>query len=186
MRLSTPRVPPVSMEEYRRLQKELFDVEVPDGAAVLNVARTWAHHPALMRAQRPYQQHLGIEGGTLPGRDHELVILRIGWLCQAEYEFSQHTVFGKRAGLSDGEIKRVTLGPDAKGWPAWEATLLRATDELFHDHFISDATYAALSERYSVQQLMDLVTLIGRYWTVSVVLNTFGVQLEEGKPGFPG
>lgn len=184
MRLTTPRVPPVPMEDFRRLQKELFGIDVPEGQEVLNVTRTWARHPDLMKAQRPFQQHLGTEG-TLPHRDHELVILRIGWLCQAEYEFSQHTVFGKRAGLTDEEIKRVTDGPDAEGWTDWEATLLRTVDELYEDHFVSDETYQALAEHYTVPQLMDLIVLIGRYWTVSVVLNTFGVQLEDGKPGFP-
>ena len=184
MRLSSPRVPPVSMEEYRALQQSLFGMTVPDDASVLNVTRTWARHPALMKAQRPYQQHL-VSETTLPHRDHELAILRIGWHCQSEYEFGQHTVFGKQAGLTDAEIKRVTEGPDAAGWTPFESTLLRAVDELYHDAFISDATWATLAERYDVRQLMDFIVLVGRYWTVSVVLNSLGVQLEEGKPGFP-
>jgi len=42
-----------------------------------------------------------------------------------------------------------------------------------------------LSERYSVQQMLDLVFLVGQYTAVSMALRTFGVQLEEGMPGFP-
>jgi alkylhydroperoxidase family enzyme len=173
------------MEEYHALLQSLFGETLPEHASVLNVQRTWARHPALMKAQRPYQQHL-VADSTLPRRDHEMAVLRIGWHCRSEYEFSQHTVFGRRAGLTDAEIKRITEGPDAEGWTSFEATLLRAVDELYHDAFIADATWATLSERYDVPQLMDFIVLVGRYWTVSVVLNSLGVQLEAGKPRFPG
>ena len=103
------------------------------------------------------------ETSTLAPRERELLILRIGWLCQAEYEWGQHVIFGKGAGLTDEEIARIKEGPDAKGWSPFDAALLRAADELHADAFISDATWAALSERYSTQQLMDVVEkLMGR------------------------
>ena len=117
-------------------------------------------------------------------RERELLILRIGWLCQAEYEWGQHVVFGKGAGLTDEEIARIKEGPDAKGWAPFDAALLRAADELHADAFISDATWAALSARYSTEQLMDVVFAVGQYNLVSMALNTFGVQLDKGVKGF--
>ncbi len=51
-------------------------------------------------------------------------------------------------------------------------------DELHKDAFITDATYAGLAARYTTRQLMDLVFAIGQYTLVSMVLNTFGVQLD--------
>ena len=112
------------------------------------------------------------------------MILRIGWLCQAEYEWGQHLIFGKRAGLSDEEIARIKEGPDATGWSPFDAVLLRAADELHADACISDATWAALSDRYSTEQLMDVVFAVGQYTLVSMALNTFGVQLDKGMKGF--
>jgi len=55
-------------------------------------------------------------GQTLPARHREILRLRIGWLCQSEYEFGQHTRIGKEAGLTDEEIVRITKGPDDPGW----------------------------------------------------------------------
>jgi 4-carboxymuconolactone decarboxylase len=78
----------------------------------------------------------------------------------------------------------VSSGPDAPGWAPFDATLLRATDELHKDAFISDATWAALSQRYNTQQLMDVVFTVGQYNLVSMALNTFGVQLDKGVKGF--
>ena len=46
-------------------------------------------------------------------------------------------------------------------------------------------TWKALSERYSTQQLMDVVFAVGQYTLVSMALNSFGVQLDPGVEGFP-
>ena len=77
------------------------------------------------------------------------------------------------------------LGPDAEGWGELESTLLRAADELHSDSIISDATWAALSERYDTQQLIEVPMLVGHYHLVAMTLNTLGVQLDEGLSGFP-
>ncbi len=183
MRLNEPRVPPLRDGEGSPDQQELLARASRDRPA-LNIFRTLIHHPDLWRAWGRFGGHV-LGGSSLAPRDRELLILRIGWLCQAEYEFGQHTRVGKEAGLSDEEIRRVTEGPQAPGWDPFEAVLLRAADELHADAFLSDETWAALAVRYSTQQLMDLVFTVGQYNLVSMALNTFGVQLEEGTAGFP-
>ena len=60
----------------------------------------------------------------------------------------------------------------------------RPTYELHKDACISDPTWAALSQRYNTQQLMDVVFTVGQYNLVSMALNTFGVQLDKGVKGF--
>ena len=63
--------------------------------------------------------------------------------------------------------------------------LLRATDELHADAFVSDPTWQALAEIYSEQQMMDLIFTAGQYNLVSMVLNSMGVQPDEGLPELP-
>ena len=82
--------------------------------------------------------------------------------------------------MTDSEIRRVGEGPQAAGWTAFEATLLRAVDELHADSFISDATWKGLVEKFNGQQLLDFVFTVGQYHLVSMVLNSVGIQLEEG------
>ena len=122
---------------------------------------------------------------TLPARDREIAILRMGWLCRAEYEWGHHVAIGKKAGLGDDDIKRIAEGPNAPGLDPFEAMLLRAVDELHANTVIGDSTWKALAERYNTQQLMDLLFAAGQYKLVSMVLNSLGVQLEEGFEGFP-
>jgi 4-carboxymuconolactone decarboxylase len=108
------------------------------------------------------------------------VILRTGYLCKSGYEFTQHTRIGLQSGLTADEISRIKAGADA-GWSAADAALIRATDELHHDQFIGEATWAELGKHFTDKQRMDVVFTTGQYTQVSMILNTFGVQLDEGQ-----
>ncbi len=76
-------------------------------------------------------------------------------------------------------------GPDAPGWDPFEVSLLRAVDELHEQQTISDGTWDALSKKYGVEEMIDVVFTVGQYTLVSMALNTFGVQRDEGVEGFP-
>ena len=178
MRLDTPRVLPLTDEN---IDPEL---QVQMDGRILNIFRTLAHHPKLMKRWLVFGNHI-LAKSSLSPRDRELVILRVGWLCESGYEWAQHVVIGKAAGLSDEEIHQITRGGDADGWSPAEAALLHGTDELHNDSFIGDTTWSSLSQHYSTQQLMDFVFTVGQYHTVSMALNTFGVQLDAGLTGLP-
>jgi alkylhydroperoxidase family enzyme len=151
---------------------------------ILNIFRTLANHPALTKRWLVFGNHV-LAKSTLPAREREIVILRVGWLCQAGYEWGQHVVIARASGVSDEEIARIAKGPDAPGWSAADRALLRASDELRGDAFITDATWAELSKTWNTQQLIDLVFTVGQYNLVSMALNTLGVQPEPGLPELP-
>jgi len=183
VRLKEPRIKPLTESEWTEEQRKILTPLKRDGRT-LNIFATGARHPKMMQAWLPFAFYV-LRESTLPPRDREILILRIGWLCRSEYEFGQHTLMGKSAGLSPEEISRIPEGPNASGWDPFEATLLRAADELHSDAFITEATWNALAKRYDEKQLMDLIMTVGQYNMVSMVLNTLGVQLDEGVPGFP-
>jgi 4-carboxymuconolactone decarboxylase len=142
------------------------------------------NYPALAKAFLTFNQHVAI-ASSLSKRQRELVILRISWLRRSEYEFVQHLVVGRNAGLSDAEIERTEQGPDAAGWDALDADLVRAADDLHNDARIADATWSRLSSALRREQLMDLVFLVGCYDVLAMVFKTFGVQLEHGVSPLP-
>jgi 4-carboxymuconolactone decarboxylase len=110
------------------------------------------------------------------------LILRIGWLNQAQYEWEQHVRIGKTAGLTDDEVERITKGPKA-GWNRHDAALIQAADDLFENSVVSDETWKTLSERYNTEQMMDAVFTVGQYNLVSWALNSLGVPLDDYLPG---
>jgi alkylhydroperoxidase family enzyme len=152
------------------------------GGQSLNIFGTLARHPKLAKRWLVFGTHV-LAKSTLPARDRELVILRTGWNCRSPYEWGQHVVIGRAAGLDDDEIERVAEGPAAAGWSPFESALLRAADELFADQDVTDDTWAALAVQYDEQQLLDLVFAIGQYTLVSMVLNTFRVERDDGVTG---
>jgi 4-carboxymuconolactone decarboxylase len=182
-RLAEPRLKPLVESEWTDEQRQLLN-SLRMGGKVFNIFATAARNPTMMKVWNPFGMYL-VRDSSLPPREREIVILRIGWLCRSEYEFGQHTIVGKMVGLTPEEISRVLDGPEAPGWAPFDRVLLRAADELHADAFIADATWNELTKRYDEKQLIDLVMTAGQYTMVSMFLNTFGVPLDQGIPGFP-
>jgi 4-carboxymuconolactone decarboxylase len=149
----------------------------------LNIFRTLAHNKGLEKAFLALGGHL-ILGGGLPEREREIVILRVGWRANSEYEFGQHTTIGLAAGLTQSEVDRLA---DAESgvWEAPDAALVSMVDELCDDDVVSDETWTSLAQRWTEPELLELLLLAGFYRMVSGMLNSIGVPLEPATPGWP-
>lgn len=178
MRLTKPRIAPVQDADLTDEQKEIL---APMGERVLNIFRTMVQAPKAAKGFLAWGNYVLSKKNDLPAREREIVILRIGYLCRSGYEWTQHTPIGIRAGLTEEEVARIKAGAEAPGWSPADQALLRASDELHHDQFITDAAWAALKAHFSDKQCMDVVFTAGQYTQVSMILNSFGVQLDAGQ-----
>ncbi|HVF32978.1 MAG TPA: DUF480 domain-containing protein [Acidimicrobiales bacterium] len=176
------RVAPLRDGELDEQQRELLAGVLAAGPTQ-NIFRTLARHPGLFRKWMPFGGKL--LNGKLPARERELAVLRVGWLCRSDYEWGQHVPIGRRAGLTAEEIERIPAGPSAPEWSELDRAVLTATDELHGSAYVSDATWATLTDAFDERQLIELVMCVGHYHLVSFALNTFGVEREEGVVGFP-
>ena len=193
MRLSSPRISPLPLAQWQGQLKRSMGLapQAEDMAQlnpmmrqVFNIMGTLANHPTLMRSWNHFSMHV-MGSNTLKPRERELLILRTGWNCRSGYEWGQHAVIGQMAGLTAQEVERIPRGPQDPAWNPFDALLLRAADELHADQFIAQPTWDKLAERYHTRQLMDVVFTVGQYTLVSMALNSFGVQLDEGLTGLP-
>jgi alkylhydroperoxidase family enzyme len=180
--LTAPRIPPLEPSEWTPAVRAMLDPS-GNGRPVANVYRTYAQHPALYAPRQVLSEYIRT-GSTLPPRVREMVILRIGYLCQSEYEWTAHARAGRAAGLSNDEVQRIAAGP-AAGWNADDAALLQAVDELFADDRVAPATWARLATRFDRKQLLDILIAAGGYRMVSMSLNTFGVPPEANREPLP-
>jgi 4-carboxymuconolactone decarboxylase len=181
-RPTEPRIAPLAPDEHdEEIDTLLAAAGAPPGFAS-NIFTTLVRNRGLFRKWLPFGGKL--LNGKLPAREREIAILRVGWLCQSEYEWGQHVLIGRMAGLTDQEIERIKIGPGADGWSTLDAMVLRAADELHEDSCVGDATWELLANTYNDAQMIELVMVIGHYHLVSFALNSLGVQREEDVPGF--
>jgi len=180
MRLAKPRIAPLRDEEFTPEQVERLQKSRGKDGSVLNIFRTLVRAPDAFRAFSWWGGYV-MSRNSLSPRDREIVILRTGWLCKSGYEWTQHHRIGLQSGLSADEIERIKLGAGAEGWTSAERALLGATDDLNRAHFISNPAWAELTKHYSERQCMDVVFTAGQYTQVSMILNSFGIQLDPGQ-----
>ena len=177
--LGTPRLDPIPMSEWTDAVRQLLD-PTGNGRPTLNLYATLARHPRFYGPRATQSRYIRT-GATLSPRAREILILRVGWLCGAEYEWAQHVRGGRNAGMTEEDFRRIAVGPGAAGWDPFEATLVRAADELYRDATISAETWEALSTRYDERELIDVVLTVAGYRMVSTALNVLGVQLEADR-----
>jgi alkylhydroperoxidase family enzyme len=89
--------------------RELLGSVAVRGTPASNIFTTLVRHRGLFRRWLPFGGKL--LAGRIPARERELIILRTGWLCRAEYEWGQHVLIARQAGVTDDEIEWLKEGP---------------------------------------------------------------------------
>lgn len=179
-RPTSPRIAPVT--EPTEMQRELMFGNAASDS--LNISATLAHNTRVLKRFSQLGGAL-LFRGVLPAREREIVILRVGANCQSVYEFGQHTLIGRDCGITDEEVLALTLPPGAHPWSDADRDLIALADDLCADDCVSDETWARLTARWDDEAMVELVTVAGFYRLVSGFLNSAGVQLDPGVPGWP-
>ena len=185
-----PRIRPLPAREWPDAMREALAALRPpeprhplprrdaDRPKALNALGTFARYPALTRAFHTFNGHV-LFASTLSTRQRELLVLRVAWVRRCTYEWAQHVVLARDAGLASDEIARVAEGADGTGWSPLERAMLSAVDELLGDAMVADATWTALATELDEQQLMDLVFTVGAYDALAMAFLSLGVELDD-------
>jgi hypothetical protein len=178
--VTTMRIKPLESSKWTDAHREVVG---PGGG--LTQVQICLHNLELCRKLWSFTTQLTTHY-TLPLRDKELLILRTAWLSRGNYVWGRHsTGAGKKAGITEEELTRITAGPEAAGWSVFDAALLRAADELHTSRFITDATWKMLAGRYSEAQLLEVIFVVGNYTMLTMYHNSVGLALEPTVKGLP-
>ena len=167
-----PSFDPVTDDEWPDIIADMRD----GFAGGLNVYRTMAHHPALLRSWGPLREHVVNQTALGPAMS-EVAILRTGLRLGSSYELKQHIDRARRRGLDDRRIASIS-GPPEEMAPQ-DRLITGAVDELFDKSALSGPTVDALMREFGKPALFDLVATVGFYSTLGYILNTFGTPLDE-------
>jgi 4-carboxymuconolactone decarboxylase len=185
--VTNPRIAPLE-PPYEPEIDAILKKWMPPGAETepLRLFRTLAVHDELASRMRPIGS--GILGhGRIEPREREIVIHRICARAGAEYEWGVHVLaFGKPLGLTEEQIAATVHGTaENPAWSERDALLIRLADELHDTCTVSDDLWAELAERFSDDQLLELVITAGWYTLLSYVINASGVEHEPWAARFP-
>jgi 4-carboxymuconolactone decarboxylase len=110
----------------------------------------------------------------------ELAILRVARLTPgAEYEWAQHVPIllavggseGQVAALEADELEADALGEDGR-------LIVRFTTQVVREATPDEATFAAMSERFTPAQITQLLLVIGQYMMIGRVMATAQLEVD--------
>src|SRR6266511_3572322 len=178
-----PRVEPVAPPFPAQLQA-VFDRIMPPGIPPLALFTTLARVP---RIYDRFRAGSLLDRGPVTLRHREIVIDRTCARCGCAYEWGVHVAFfGQRVALTPEQI-RATVHGDAvdSAWSDDERLLIRMVDELHDSANLSDKVWEGLAATFSVEQILELIALVGFYHTVSFFANSLRLDPEPYGVPFP-
>jgi alkylhydroperoxidase family enzyme len=191
-RPASPRVAPLPPEQWSPETRALLEATVHrvselegrEPARPLPILTVIARHPKLLG---PFIEFTGTIAarGVLPRRESELLALRVAWRCRSEFEWGHHVIYAKGAGVTDGEIERLSRADLGAGWSARDRALLSAADELHASQHVSAATWSALARHWDDAQLVEIPFVVGQYTMLSMVAESLAVPVEPELPKAP-
>lgn len=117
---------------------------------------------------------------SLPAHLNELAILVTARHWSAQYEWYAHQALALKAGLNPAIAADIAQGRRPAGMTDDETVVYEFCKELHERKFVSDATYAAVLERFGERGVVDLIGASGYYTLVSMVLNVDRHPLPDG------
>jgi 4-carboxymuconolactone decarboxylase len=138
---------------------------------------TFMHHPKLTGPFLIFNNVL-LRDPALSPRQRELMVLRVAWRTQSEYEWVQHVRLAERYSITRDDIDAVAADTVAENWTPLERDLVAAADQLFDGYRVDDDTWTRLAEQLDERQLVEIPFVVGAYTCVAMAFKSFGVQLE--------
>jgi alkylhydroperoxidase family enzyme len=183
MTASPPRVEPVPPPFAAELQA-VFDRIMPPGIPPLALFTTLARVP---RVYDRFRAGSLLDRGPVALRHREIVIDRTCARCGCAYEWGVHVAFfAQRVALTPEQVRATARGDaDDPAWSDEERLLVRMVDELHDRATLSDPVWDALSAAFSVEQILELIALVGFYHTVAFLANGLKLAPEPYAPSFP-
>jgi alkylhydroperoxidase family enzyme len=177
------RVDPVSPPYSPELQA-VFDRIMPSGVPPLTLFTTLARVP---RVYDRFRAGSLLDRGPVSMRHREIVIDRTCARCGCAYEWGVHVAFfSRRVELTPEQVRATVLGKaDDPAWGHEERHLIQLVDELHDSAGISDELWTKLLAAFSVEQILELIALVGFYHTVSFFANGLRLPPELYAAPFP-
>jgi 4-carboxymuconolactone decarboxylase len=141
--------------------------------------------PTHITVYSPRGRNLGIptgEGSPVGPRLFQLAVLITAREIDQQYEWSAHEPAGRRQGLEQSVIDVVKYDRDVADLSDQDATLIRFGRAMLREHRVSSELWAAMVEQFGRQHTVDLMSIMGEYLKVGIMLNAVNQQQPPERP----
>lgn len=167
-----------SADTEGRNAKILSNLE--DASENLTILRLLANAPHAFRPIVLLANALVVRS-SLPAADREVAILHLAAKNQVSYEWDEHVPISAAAGVSDAQrhALRDPATRDDTLFTGAQVLALQICDDLLDSHSISDERWAAGTEAWGTEPLIDLLLAVAN-WGAFVPVVIRGLGLEDG------
>jgi len=180
--VSLTRLPPLARADLDEAGKAIYDKIVGDGPAPKTGPVAMSLYSPKMAA--PINELNGFlrYNGDLSPRHTEVAILVATWEIQQQYEYSAHEPAALRFGAPQEVIDTIKYDRKPAGLSAEETLIINLGRQLMREHKVDSALYAEAVKLFGKKGVVELVTAMGDYVMVGMVLTAIDQHLPADRP----
>lgn len=174
------RLPPIPPERMTPRQREVAEgITGGPRGGLRGPFSAWLRSPEVADRFQQVGEYVRFQSSISPALN-ELAILVTAREWMAQYEWYAHHALAMKAGLPAAIAEAIARGERPAAMDAEQSVVYDFAIELHRTRGLSDATYAAVVERFGENGLIDLMAACGYYVAVAMALNVSRVPLPEG------
>jgi 4-carboxymuconolactone decarboxylase len=185
------RLPTAKRDSLDELGKSLYDkidADARSGRSLAGFKGPYGialYSPRVADADLRKNDYLRFDS-SIGRRFYEIAVLVTARELDHQFEWSAHEPAALKAGVEQAVIDVIKYRRPLAGLPAKDAAIIQVGRELLRGHAVKPATYADALNLFGPKELVDVVSVIGNYSAIAVLLNAFDQQLAPGqKPLLP-
>jgi 4-carboxymuconolactone decarboxylase len=173
-------MPPIPPEQMTAAQRAAAD-EITAGrrGGVVGPFIAALRSPECMRRLQHFGAYLRYDSAIAP-RLREIAILLTARRWRQDYEWATHEPPARVAGVSPAVIDAIRTGTVPAALAADEAVVFELCAVLFDDARVPDALYARAVALLGEAGLIDLISAVGYYSTLAMIMNAVHTALPDG------
>lgn len=180
--VSLTRLPPLTRNDLDDEGKAVYDNIVGEGPAPRSgpVALS-LYSPKIAQVFADLNGYLRYNGDLSP-RHTEVAIVVATWEIEQQYEYSAHEPAALRFGAPQAVIDTIKYDREPVGLSPEETTIIRLGRAIMRDHKVDSDLYADAVRLFGRKGLVELVTVMGDYVMVGMVMTAIDQHLPENRP----
>ena len=180
--VSLSRLPHLTRDDLDEEGKAVYDAIVGDGPTPRTgpVAMS-LHAPGIAQPINDLNRFLRYNGDLSP-RHTEVAILVAAWEIEQQYEYSAHEPAALRFGAPQEVIDTIKYDREPVGLSREETVIIKLGRQLMREHQVDSDLYAEAVELFGHKGLVEMVTVMGDYVMVGMVLTAIDQHLPEDRP----